>query len=511
MTKKRYKITKIVLVIVVCFVIGYASWLSFRKVGDVYLDEMELTITGIKQDFLKNTVDNLIREIDVARELEANYYERVVDRRYETLSYEAHLTDEDFVAYFINRFRGDADRQTGPDYWTALLWNNISGEILYDPIGVFQGDLPSTIALLQTELRYFRTIDHGEVTGLWGVGSQLIEEHTQARVAEKIRNLEFDGGSYIWVNGVLNYDGGPDYAIRVVHPNFPETEGTYLSTETTDLKGNTPYLTELEGVKEHGELFFRYWFKKLHSDEISEKLTYARLYQDYDWIIAMGIHIDDMERYIAQTSSKSEQMAVLLSLRLVLLLMGLVVVSLSVVLLVEQLHFRETTTRLKTEMNKDPLTGIYSRRYGASKLREVFDDFKLTGASPAIMVFDLDRFKLINDTYGHEVGDQVLKQVVDAVQQSVHGSDHIARWGGDEFVAILMGLERENLEASCKKILEAVSSVKIEVGDEVIRPTISLGASYFEPDDLDYVDALRRADRAMYDAKEAGRNKARML
>ncbi|NMA62237.1 MAG: diguanylate cyclase, partial [Firmicutes bacterium] len=303
MTKECYKITKIVLVIVVCFVIGYASWLSFRKVGDVYLDEMELTITGIKQDFLKNTVDNLIREIDVARELEANYYERVVDRRYETLSYEAHLTDEDFVAYFINRFRGDADRQTGPDYWTALLWNNISGEILYDPSGVFQGDLPSTIALLQTELRYFRTIDHGEVTGLWGVGSQLIEEHTQARVAEKIRNLEFDGGSYIWVNGVLNYDGGPDYAIRVVHPNFPETEGTYLSTETTDLKGNTPYLTELEGVKEHGELFFRYWFKKLHSDEISEKLTYARLYQDYDWIIAMGIHIDDMERYIAQTSS----------------------------------------------------------------------------------------------------------------------------------------------------------------------------------------------------------------
>ncbi len=117
--------------------------------------------------------------------------------------------------------------------------------------------------------------------------------------AGRIRQTLLSHNGYIWVNQVLNYEGGPNYAIRLVHPNLPETEGDSLSTESTDVQGGTPYLVELEGVKAKGELFFNYWFKKKDSPQISEKITYARLYKEFDWIVASGVYVDDLDDMVA--------------------------------------------------------------------------------------------------------------------------------------------------------------------------------------------------------------------
>ncbi len=77
-----------------------------------------------------------------------------------------------------------------------------------------------------------------------------------------------------------------------------------LSTDMTDVAGNLPYLTELEGVKRDGELFFVF-FQKKDSDIVSEKVTYAKLYRPYNWIIAMGVHLDDIEAYAGQANVAS--------------------------------------------------------------------------------------------------------------------------------------------------------------------------------------------------------------
>jgi len=121
------------------------------------------------------------------------------------------------------------------------------------------------------------------------------KEAIQERLADRIRNTYLINDGYIWVNEVLDYGGGDGYAIRLVHPNLIETEGSLLTTAAKDLKGNTPYKTELEGVKKSGELFFTYWFKEKSSDTVSEKLTFAKLYKDYNWIIATGVYLDDVE------------------------------------------------------------------------------------------------------------------------------------------------------------------------------------------------------------------------
>ena len=119
-----------------------------------------------------------------------------------------------------------------------------------------------------------------------------------------IRNTKLNYSGYIWVNEIINYDGGDKYAIRLTHPNLPETEGMFLSTNMTDIKGNKPYLEELEGIKKEGSLFFTYWFKKLDTNQIEQKLTYARLYKKYNWIIATGIYLDDVDALVAAEIEK---------------------------------------------------------------------------------------------------------------------------------------------------------------------------------------------------------------
>jgi len=130
----------------------------------------------------------------------------------------------------------------------------------------------------------------------------LIKEQAKAF----IRNTILQDSGYIWVDEVINYTGNDKFAIRIVHPNLPETEGDTISTSTRDIKGNTFYHTELEGVKRYGELYFSYWFKHFGNNKISQKLSYAKLYKKYNWIIASGVYLDDVEEFIVQEKSKSQ-------------------------------------------------------------------------------------------------------------------------------------------------------------------------------------------------------------
>ena len=127
------------------------------------------------------------------------------------------------------------------------------------------------------------------------------------RVSRLIRDMRLIDDGYIWVNRIVNYQGGESYAIRQIHPNLPETEGMQLSTNTTDIKGNRPYQEELDGINKNGELFFDYYFKKLDSEKISHKLSFAKLYKPFDWVVATGVYLDDVDQLIASETIKMEE------------------------------------------------------------------------------------------------------------------------------------------------------------------------------------------------------------
>lgn len=140
---------------------------------------------------------------------------------------------------------------------------------------------------------------------------------------EEIRNYlhseEYNGNQYVWINEVLNMEGGSNYAIRRIHPNLIESEGEFLSTSMTDVKGNYPYRTELEGIRENGYVFHSYYFKNKVNDEIMEKYSYAQYYEPFDWIVATGETIEEVYAFSEEMNAKSFQQIVVLMVMFVAL------------------------------------------------------------------------------------------------------------------------------------------------------------------------------------------------
>ncbi|WP_313371041.1 cache domain-containing protein, partial [Sedimentibacter sp.] len=271
--KNRYRIETFIAAIAICLIVIYLHLLSHEWTQKIYLEQTEKTIIDLKKAYLKDTVNNIFLEIDSLRDTKYNDYKRNTEARQRRFREELDLTDEEFIEFFTYRFNDD----TNSTIWTAFLWDNGTEEILYDSSGLDM-DIDSTVENLKLVLSPYATISKGSIEGIFGVSKAYIDEIVKAEAGALIRSREFSNDSYIWVNEVINYEGGKDYAIRRVHPNLRETEGTYLSTDMEDINGNLPYLEELEGIKKDGELFFTYYFKELNSSRISEKITYAKLY-----------------------------------------------------------------------------------------------------------------------------------------------------------------------------------------------------------------------------------------
>lgn len=505
--KNKYKINTFIVSTIICLIVIYLHLLSHQKTQKIYLQQTEKIIIDLKKDFLKDTVNNIFAEIDSLRETKYSNYKKNIDSRLRRFQEELDSTDEEFVNFFIGRFKEDLN----PKMWTALLWDNETGEILYSTSDLDIDTVESAVENLKSLLSSYAVIQKDTINGVFGVSKSYIDELVKNEMGDIIRNRQFSSDSYVWVNEVINYEGGKDYAIRKVHPNLKDTEGIYLSTDMEDIKGNLPYLEELEGIKKNGELFFTYYFRKLNSDDISEKVTYAKLYKDYDWIIAMGVHLDDIDAYTEKTNNEisslsSESIIRLLRYILIVLLIGFIILY-----LLEKNHLSTSTKSLEKEINLDTLTKASSRRYGEKSLNTFFKQYRSTGQDVAIMMVDIDDFKYVNDQYGHEVGDIVLTEVVKTLNQAIRSSDQIIRWGGDEFVGIFPGLREEHMMEFGGKLLDRISFLKIPVENQIIRVRVSMGFSYFKETDIDYNDVLKRADDAMYQSKQQGKNKINIL
>ncbi|MDF2949926.1 MAG: Diguanylate cyclase [Sedimentibacter sp.] len=504
--KQKYRIVTAVLVIVICLLISIYYLYTYKKIGEIYQEETKNSIITIKKSLLKNTVDNLIFEIELNRKNETELYQKYIDRRYDTLSMEVNLSDKEFVDYFINRFTLDLNKDSYLNYWTIILWNNSTNEVIFDPENVFQDDINFTIENLKSLMSYYKIINHGQISGLIGVSHDFIDNSIKVITADKIRKLKFDNGSYIWVHEIINYNGGSNYAIRRVHPSLPETEGMFLSTDMTDIKGNLLYLNELEGIKNDGELFQQYYFQELCSEVISEKISFVKLYKDFDWAIGMGIHINDIQQYVALTNEKSDEMSKKYISLFLFFLVVFICLSFSFMMLLKNWYFKKEKLEIEKENNIDSFTATFTRKYGTNELMKSFDVFKKGGANTAIMMFDIDNFKYINDTFGHDTGDLVLKDVVNTIYKNIRSTDKLVRWGGDEFVGICYDLSKENVIGFGQKLLTAVASMTVKSGNSEIKTTISIGFSYFDEKDETIESVIKRADIAMYRSKEEGRN-----
>ncbi len=154
----------------------------------------------------------------------------------------------------------------------------------------------------------------------------------------------------------------------------------------------------------------------------------------------------------------------------------------------------------------DPLTGLANRRYAEITLNGRFEELQRYNWPFGVIFIDIDRFKDINDRFGHDIGDEVLKMVAKTLQNSVRSFDVIGRWGGEEFLAVIANVDREELLATASRFRALVEESGIPAVPG-IRVTISLGATLARPDD-EMASLLKRVDQLMYESKSAGRNTA---
>ena len=155
---------------------------------------------------------------------------------------------------------------------------------------------------------------------------------------------------------------------------------------------------------------------------------------------------------------------------------------------------------------KDALTGLQNRISAHERLRLEFIRLKRTGSVYSVLFMDIDHFKNINDTYGHETGDQILRQVGRKLQHSIRESDLVARFGGEEFLAILSDTDKDGAMAMAGKVGHAIEE---DVFPIIERLTISIGVAQARAEDENEDAVVRRADLALYQAKKSGRNAVR--
>lgn len=157
----------------------------------------------------------------------------------------------------------------------------------------------------------------------------------------------------------------------------------------------------------------------------------------------------------------------------------------------------------------DTLTGAYNRRYVDVHLPRLLERAKKTKKDLSILMFDIDFFKRINDTYGHSVGDDILQEVISRVSGIIRNIDLLARLGGEEFLVILPDSNKEITESIGQRLLTIISENEFSSKDlpETIPLTISVGMAYYNPDRVkDMRTLLKNADEALYKAKKSGRN-----
>ena len=174
---------------------------------------------------------------------------------------------------------------------------------------------------------------------------------------------------------------------------------------------------------------------------------------------------------------------------------------------VENIHDRKLTEqRLRREADNDPLTGLYNRRRFLDELESCLKRLSLDGGEANLILLDVDRFKRVNDTHGHGVGDRALTAVADALRHRLRATDVIARLGGDEFAVLAVGpTSAASRRRLADDILESIRRCDVNDDDGRVRLTASAGLVPLGQGD-DVATALEAADEALYAAKRAGRD-----
>ena len=197
---------------------------------------------------------------------------------------------------------------------------------------------------------------------------------------------------------------------------------------------------------------------------------------------------------------------VLSFIRLNLIVTSLVGMPIAVLASLQEYQSLVYQRRLEAMAWTDSLTGLLNRRFFKVAAEEERVRMRRTGTTAAVILFDLDNFKSVNDTMGHAVGDRILKEVAQLAHTELRGPfDRLGRWGGEEFIILLSHVKNEQAQLVCERLRSRIEQQNFETGAGQINITASFGAAILGAGD-DLAEVIEAADAALYSAKRTGRN-----
>lgn len=164
--------------------------------------------------------------------------------------------------------------------------------------------------------------------------------------------------------------------------------------------------------------------------------------------------------------------------------------------------------RLQRLAEVDDLTGVYNRRFFMKNLEKEFEIARRRNRELSLICMDVDHFKSINDRFGHLVGDQALQHLAASIQKQLRGEDILARTGGEEFAILCLSTGLQDAFYLAERVREAVEAVEIKTEQGSLKMTISLGIADVDRRDENMHSFISRADKVLYAAKDAGRNRS---
>ena len=155
----------------------------------------------------------------------------------------------------------------------------------------------------------------------------------------------------------------------------------------------------------------------------------------------------------------------------------------------------------------DGLTGLLNRRHWENCLEHEFARHNRYSSEASLVIFDIDHFKQLNDTYGHQAGDEVIRQVAEVTRGMIRDTDYAGRYGGEEFVVLLSDTPLEGAVLFAERLCQAVAQRRILHGEQQLQCSVSIGVACIHPGMADHRMLIEEADKALYQAKSGGRNR----
>lgn len=509
----------VILTLVTSLNIMYLRYLTSET--EVQLQTLESGIIEMKKSYLKNIVDSMIQTIQLERNITIN--EEIEDLNCLLTELQKIIIEDKNLQDITNYIKSN-----------HLIYDHNLEFILYDndqnTIELNSSKLEDMEPMNKEQIMgiYTDNLIHGHIkssryTFIYTINDDVLHQIIRTAIKYKVSNLRFLDNGYIWINEILDYSGGDQYAIRFVHPNLPDTEGLFLSTNTVDSQGNYPYKIELDGINERGELYFEYYFKKIEENMVAHKMSYAKLYKPYNWVVATGVYLDDVDLLIKEESEDVLISQESLKIKAFLLTAIAVIFSISIIMLFEGkitkliLRFQKRLEEKNRVIAKekeliekiaylDPLTSIFNRRAITDRLEEQLNKSTRHKETFTIAILDIDNFKLINDTYGHEAGDLVIQSLSTILKENIRKEDAVGRWGGEEFMLLLDRSNIDNARDKFNNIIKLINKDVIKYNGHIIGFSVTLGSYTFDNSVLSLDEMIKIADDNLYEGKKNGKN-----